>query len=147
VHFTGQFLLVTFLHLSLSTNVLVLMRVLSLSLSLPKVSMILVQVLTIVNVEQRNYNRLTLVAQNSPLAWKLNFEFLSLPFFIRNRATGLVMDVYYKHREPGTPVILFRQKLNPLLYVLFSHHSLISFSLLFSLVSKFSISLQSSFHE
>lgn len=62
-------------------------------------------------VEQRGENgRLTLVALNSSVATRWVFEFLPVPFYIRNRATGLVMDVFYKHREPGTSVILFRQK-------------------------------------
>jgi len=38
------------------------------------------------------------------------FEYLPIPFYIQLRDTNLVLDVYYKKKEPGTPVVMFRLK-------------------------------------
>lgn len=38
------------------------------------------------------------------------FEYLPVPFYIQLRDTNLVLDVYYKKKEPGTPVVMFRLK-------------------------------------
>ncbi len=46
------------------------------------------------------------------------FEYLPIPFYIQLRDTNLVLDVYYKKKEPGTPVVMFRLKHHHPWYVL-----------------------------